>query len=153
PESFLPLSRSLIHSLIRLSSRGAADPHQLWSSQVTDGPGRSRTPGRTLGKRVGGNPSGVRISYPPPPLTRQYTVLHGDRQGSCGGHRGGSLRFPRTPAGAGVWCGWRTGSRVVSADDRAPLRRKINHLCPPAEASCRNCGDHVENPVSVLVDG
>src|SRR5215469_17012868 len=25
--------------------------------------------GRTLGKRVGGNPSGVRISYPPPPLT------------------------------------------------------------------------------------
>src|SRR5215469_1695219 len=29
--------------------------------------------GRTLGKRVGGNPSGVRISYPPPPLTRQYT--------------------------------------------------------------------------------
>ena len=26
--------------------------------------------GRTLGKRVGGNPSGVRISYPPP-LTRQ----------------------------------------------------------------------------------
>ena len=22
-----------------------------------------------------------------------------------------------------------------------------------AEASCRNCGDHVENPVSVLVDG
>src|ERR1700685_1630849 len=24
--------------------------------------------GRTLGKRVGGNPSGVRISYPPPPL-------------------------------------------------------------------------------------
>src|SRR5262249_33159040 len=28
--------------------------------------------GRTLGKRVGGNPSGVRISYPPPPVTRQY---------------------------------------------------------------------------------
>src|SRR5690348_13344529 len=29
--------------------------------------------GATLGKHVGGNPSGVRISYPPPPLTRQYT--------------------------------------------------------------------------------
>src|SRR5215469_9528241 len=33
--------------------------------------------GRTLGKRVGGNPSGVRISYPPPPLTCDDTL------GSC----------------------------------------------------------------------
>ena len=60
-------SCSLIRSLIHLSSQVAADPRQLRSSQVTDGPGQSRTPGRILGKRVGGNPSGVRISYPPPP--------------------------------------------------------------------------------------
>ena len=36
---------------------------------VTPGHGRSWTGAelrRTLGKRVGGNPSGVRISYPPP---------------------------------------------------------------------------------------
>jgi hypothetical protein len=57
--------RSLIRSLIRLSSQTAADPRQLPPSQVTDGPGQSRTPGRTLGKRVGGNPSRVRISHPP----------------------------------------------------------------------------------------
>src|SRR6516164_7177977 len=67
------LQRSLIRSLIRPSSQASAEPRRLRSSQITDGGGLGRTPGRTLGKRVGGNPSGVRISYPPPPLTRQYT--------------------------------------------------------------------------------
>src|SRR5215813_7625498 len=40
--------------------------------QVPDGGGRRRTQANIVGKRVGGNPSGVRISYPPPPVTRQY---------------------------------------------------------------------------------
>jgi hypothetical protein len=74
-ESVLRFSRSLIRSLIRLSSRASAVTRQLRLFQVTDVPGRSRTLRRTLGKRVGGNPSGVRISYPPPPLTRQYARL------------------------------------------------------------------------------
>jgi len=33
----------------------------------------SMNPGELLESVFGGNPSGVRISYPPPPLTRQYT--------------------------------------------------------------------------------
>src|ERR1022692_883792 len=36
------------------------------AAKVTDGADLSRTPIRRLGKRVGGNPSGVRISHPPP---------------------------------------------------------------------------------------
>jgi hypothetical protein len=36
------------------------------SGQVTDGGGSRRTLANLVGKRVGGNPSGVRISYPPP---------------------------------------------------------------------------------------
>jgi hypothetical protein len=67
------LSHSLIHSLIRPRSRASAETHREHTSQAADSPGLARTPGRTLGKRVGGNPSRVRISHPPPPLTRQYT--------------------------------------------------------------------------------
>ena len=66
------LSPSLIRSLIRRSSQASAKPRWLRSSQVTDGPGRARTLGCSLGKRVGGNPSGVRISYPPRPDLQEH---------------------------------------------------------------------------------
>src|SRR5262249_16180644 len=55
---------------VRHSSPAVAGP-AFW--QVTDGGEPVRTPASSVGKRVGGNPSRVRISHPPPPLTRQYT--------------------------------------------------------------------------------
>ena len=45
------------------------------AGQVTDGGGSRRTLANLVGKRVGGNPSGVRISYPPPPLTSVNRAL------------------------------------------------------------------------------
>ena len=51
-------------------ARVRAGPRIPVSSPAEDSPSGL---GRTLGKRVGGNPSRVRISHPPPPLTRQYT--------------------------------------------------------------------------------
>src|SRR5215471_20776209 len=80
------------------AAMGAADRawSQFWSHSppsaavhrrprvpVRTGHGRWRTPGSIIGKRVGGNPSGVRISYPPPPVTRQYSgwVMLADRPG------------------------------------------------------------------------
>ena len=52
--------------VIRLRSPASAETHRSRSRQVTDDPGLARTLGRTLGERVGGNPSRVRISHPPP---------------------------------------------------------------------------------------
>jgi hypothetical protein len=57
----------LSSGLIRL--RTGASSTSPWSllAEVTDLCNLPRTPIHRLGKRVGGNPSGVRISYPLPP--------------------------------------------------------------------------------------
>ena len=45
-------------------SAACSQPHSVAGQDAAD---QSRTSGRTFGKRVGGNPSRVRISYPPQP--------------------------------------------------------------------------------------
>jgi hypothetical protein len=60
---------SLIRSLIQLRPPGFTWPLSAVPTQVADGDDRRRTRIHRLGKRVGGNPSRVRISYPPPALT------------------------------------------------------------------------------------
>ncbi|WP_442814722.1 hypothetical protein [Streptomyces sp. NBC_01198] len=51
-----------------IRARSARSERQLSTlcAADQDPDGLGRTPGRTVGKRVGGNPSRVRISYPPP---------------------------------------------------------------------------------------
>ena len=70
PVSAGGLSSGLIH---RRSAR-YADGRQAALSLAADGDEPARTRARRLGKRVGGNPSRVRISHPPPPLTRRYAA-------------------------------------------------------------------------------
>jgi hypothetical protein len=65
--------RSLIRSLIHLCPQPFIGGHEDHVCAGPDGGEPSRTPTSIVGKRVGGNPSRVRISHPPPPLTRQYT--------------------------------------------------------------------------------
>ncbi len=67
--------RGLVSVLVSFTPVCSRSPTAARSEagQVTDGGGSRRTLANLVGKRVGGNPSGVRISYPPPPLTRQYT--------------------------------------------------------------------------------
>ncbi|WP_018654161.1 DUF3320 domain-containing protein [Actinomadura flavalba] len=60
--------------LIRGRSGASADVHRIASPHVSDGGRRRRTVGLRIGKRVGCKPSRVRISYPPPRLTRQNTA-------------------------------------------------------------------------------
>jgi hypothetical protein len=55
----------LSSGLIRRGSRASAEDQTRAQLQVTDRADLTRTHARTLGKRVGGNPSRVRISYPP----------------------------------------------------------------------------------------
>jgi len=45
---------------------------QIVFVQFADGGRRRWTPCNSVGKRVGGNPSGVRISYPPPPDLQEH---------------------------------------------------------------------------------
>jgi hypothetical protein len=59
------LSSGLVHGCPGLHTSPAEDG----STAGRNGPDHSRTPRRTCGKRVGGNPSRVRISYPPPVLS------------------------------------------------------------------------------------
>jgi hypothetical protein len=58
--------RGLSSGLIPLRTLEFTPPQAASSAQVADVPDLPGTPARRLGKRVGGNPSGVRISYPPP---------------------------------------------------------------------------------------
>src|SRR5215470_17559321 len=57
------VSQFLSHSPL---SAAVHRPPRHEAAQVTDGGGQSRTAVNSLGKRVGGNPSRVRISHPPP---------------------------------------------------------------------------------------
>jgi hypothetical protein len=68
PGSTSSLSRahpSLIPSLIRLRPDPFGSHHARRRAHVRDAPGLRRTLARSLGKRVGGNASRVRISHPP----------------------------------------------------------------------------------------
>ena len=58
-------TRSLIPSLIQLRPPWFTSALPAVPPQVADGDDPRRTPTHRLGKRVGGNPSRVRISYPP----------------------------------------------------------------------------------------
>ncbi len=69
----------------------------LCGSAGQDVPAPPRTPRRTFGKRVGGNPSRVRISYPPPLLSPGNTS-----KGLTAS--GGALRRSQSQRDSWCWC-------------------------------------------------
>jgi len=73
-----PVSVSVSFTPVRHCSPAAAP---VMFGQVTDGGGRRWTQANIVGKRVGGNPSGVRISYPPPRWPARTSVSGRPRPG------------------------------------------------------------------------
>ena len=67
---------------------------------------------RSLGKRVGGNPSGVRISHPP-----QVEPRDGGEHEQAAGQRAGASRSPRNAVASAVAV---SGSSSVTIEATAP---------------------------------
>ena len=59
-------ARRPVSLLVSFTPSGTVHRRSLASSPCRSQTARRRTPASRVGKRVGGNPSGVRISYPPP---------------------------------------------------------------------------------------
>lgn len=127
----------------------ASTPQRLVLFAAEDSPSGL---GRTLGKRVGGNPSRVRISYPPPVLS-PGTTLKGPT--ACGGAlRGSPSHFSSQPAPGGaqgaspIRCATLRSTTPVACTHRARIR-----AAPPGPQGPHDRVDHDVRDAKAQEDG